>query len=189
MAAEYGPVNGDPFMPPSDDQLTMEPPRPAATMALMACFVPSSTPRRSTSISRSYCSMVTSAIMAASAMPATLHTTSSAPNVSDALAIIASTSASWVTSQCTGCTASPSSFAVSSSAPLTSAATTLAPSRTNTCTDALPIPEPAPVTTATLPSNSNPISPPSVYERSVARRRRTAPAVPWRRSGRRGACR
>ena len=71
-----------------------------------------------------------------------------------AAAISASTWSSWVTSQCTGSTSPPTSSAVVCSAPLMSAATTFAPSRTNTLTDALAMPEPAPVMTATLPSNS-----------------------------------
>ena len=92
--------------------------------------------------------------MQPSAMPATLSTASTRPNCSTAAAIMASTSASWVTSQCTGRTSPPTSAAVSCSAPLMSAATTLAPSRTKTLTDALPMPDPAPVITATLPSSS-----------------------------------
>src|SRR5262249_15256993 len=49
---------------------------------------------------------------------------------------------------------SPSSAAVSASRPLMSAARTRAPSRTKTLVDALAIPDPAPVITATLPSSS-----------------------------------
>jgi hypothetical protein len=59
-----------------------------------------------------------------------------------------------VTSQWTGTTASPTSDAVSFSAPLMSAATTFAPSRTKIFVDALAMPDPAPVITATLPSSS-----------------------------------
>ena len=67
---------------------------------------------------------------------------------------MASMSSSLVTSQWTGSTPSPTSAAVSFSAPLMSAATTLAPSRTNSFTDAFAIPDPAPVMTATFPSSS-----------------------------------
>src|SRR5205085_3243152 len=58
-------------------------------------------------------------------------------------------------------TALPPVCATVSSAPraFTSAATTLAPSRTNVCAATRPIPPPAPVISATLPS-SRPISPP-----------------------------
>ena len=109
---------------------------------------------------RSYCSMVTSATMAASAMPATLSTASSRPNSVTAVAIIRSTSASCATSHCTGTTPSPTAAAVSFCAPLMSAATTRAPSRTKISTDALPMPDPAPVMTATLPSNVPITNPP-----------------------------
>src|SRR5690348_11311525 len=86
-------------------------------------------------------------------MPATLSSASRRPNSSTAVRTIASTSASLVTSQCTARAPSPIAPAVSASAPLQSATTTFAPSRAKSCADALPIPEPAPVMTATLPSN------------------------------------
>ena len=73
-------------------------------------------------------------------MPATFSTASTRPNSFRAAAIIASTSASWDTSQWTGRTSSPTSAAVSFSAPLMSPATTFAPSRTKTLTDAFPCP-------------------------------------------------
>ena len=92
--------------------------------------------------------------MQPSATPATLRTASTRPNVLTAVAMRASTSSSLVTSQWTGNTSPPTSSAVVCSAPLMSAATTLAPSRMNTLTDALAMPEPAPVMTATLLSNS-----------------------------------
>src|SRR5881397_3127076 len=107
-------------------------------------------------------------------MPATLSTASTRPNCSTAALITASTSASWVTSQCTGRTLAPSAAAVSFSPPLMSAATTLAPSRTNTLHDALPMPDPAPVITATLPSNS-PIGDALHLVRDSARRRESTP--------------
>src|SRR6516165_674230 len=99
-------------------------------------------------------------------MPATLRTASSCPNASTAICTAASTSASTVTSQWMGTTASPISAAVSRSAPLKSAATTLAPSRTNTFADAFAMPEPAPVITATLPSNSPIDAPPGGQNRA-----------------------
>ena len=89
------------------------------------------------------------------------------PNSSSAACIIASTSDSCVTSQCTGNTPAPTSDAVSFSAPLMSAATTLAPSRTKIFVDALAMPEPAPVMTATLPSK-NPIETPLVLPKPRA---------------------
>src|SRR5439155_3630193 len=68
----------------------------------------------------------------------------------------------WEMSTWNGTTASPSSAAVSFSRPLTSAATTRAPSRTNTSAVARAMPEPAPVTTATFPSSSPISGPPDV---------------------------
>ena len=90
-------------------------------------------------------------------MPATLSTQSTRPNSATAASNIAATSSSLVTSQCTGSTPAPTSAAVCSCAPLMSPATTFAPSATNSFVDALAMPEPAPVITATLPSSS-PIS-------------------------------
>ena len=81
---------------------------------------------------------------------------------------MASTWASSVTSHRNGTTASPSSSAVCSSRPLMSAASTLAPSRTNTAADARPMPDPAPVMTATLPSSS-PMVPPVPLARAAVR--------------------
>ena len=40
-------------IPPTDDQLTMAPPSPVSSMARIPCFIPNTTPRRSTSIVRS----------------------------------------------------------------------------------------------------------------------------------------
>ena len=108
----------------------------------------------------SYWSIVTSVIGVASPMPATFNTASTRPNCSIAVSNMAATSSSLVTSQWTGSTPSPTSAAVSFSAPLMSAATTLAPSRTNTFVEAFAMPDPAPVMTATLPL-SNPMTPPS----------------------------
>src|SRR4051812_7534622 len=140
-------------MPPVDDQLTTVPP-PVASIVLMPCFVPSHTPRRSTPITRSYSSSVISARGEAVAMPATFRTASTRPKALTAAANIASTEDSSDTSTWHGTTASPSAAAVSSSRPLMSAASTWAPSRTNTSVDARAIPEPAPVMTATFPSSS-----------------------------------
>ncbi len=143
----------DALSPPIDDQLTIDPP-PFPRMARMPCFVPSSTPRRSTSMMRSYSAIVILCTGSAPPMPATFSTASTRPKASSAAANIASTWSSCVTSTRKGTTASPSEDAVSSSRPLMSAASTRAPSRTNTCDDDLPIPDPAPVITATLPSSS-----------------------------------
>src|SRR6516164_3004273 len=141
------------LIPPVDDQLRITPP-PQPSRVLMPCLVPKKTPRKSTSMTRSYSSAVTSASGAAAPIPATLRTASTRPKTSSAAANMASTWFSLVTSQRNGTTASPSSAAVSSSRPLMSAASTRAPSRTKARLQALAIPEPAPVITATLPSSS-----------------------------------
>src|SRR3954471_17695393 len=112
-------------------------------------------------------------ICAASPIPATLSTASSRPNSSTAARIVASTSASLVTSQWNGSTPGPSSVAVSASAPLMSAATTFAPSPAKIATDALAIPDPAPVITATLPSN-RPMAPPRLWCHDRGTKCRTA---------------
>src|SRR4051794_33124261 len=95
-----------------------------------------------------------SAVIAPVAIPAQFSIASRPPNSWTAACTAASRSASFVTSQCSGMTSPCVCAAVSFSAPLMSTATTFAPSRANTLTDALPMPEPAPVTTATFPSNS-----------------------------------
>ncbi len=81
---------------------------------------------------------------------------------------MAATCASSVTSTRNGTTASPSCSAVSSSWPVMSAARTLAPSRTNTAAEARAMPEPAPVMTAILPSNS-PMVPPTLMSPAAVR--------------------
>ena len=154
FAAEYTLVGiVDAFIPPIDDQFKITPP-PVGSIALMPCFIPSNTPRRSTSMTWSYTSIVISASGCAPPIPATFRTASTRPNASSAAANIAWTSDSFVTSQWNGTTASPNSSAVSFSRPLMSAASTLAPSRTNTLVEAFAIPDPAPVITAIFPSSS-----------------------------------
>src|SRR5829696_751695 len=91
-------------------------------------------------------------------MPALLHTRCTAPNASSVASRNASTDSSDVTSVTTPTTSRPSprSSAVvwSTSAGTTSASTTFMPSSVNFSTNARPMPWPAPVTTATFPSNS-----------------------------------
>ena len=52
LAAEYTLVASDALSPPIDDQLMIDPP-PVSSMARIPCFIPSTTPRRSTSSVRS----------------------------------------------------------------------------------------------------------------------------------------
>src|SRR3954449_2334061 len=100
-------------------------------------------------------------------MPATLRMASTFPKASCATANIASTSSAREMSTENGTTASPSSAAVSFSRPLMSAASTRAPSRTNTCAVARAMPDPAPVMTATLPSSSPTSGPPEPDGKSL----------------------
>ena len=107
---------------------------------------------------RSQTSSVRSAMRTlGSAMPALLCAQSSRPHVCTAFSTIACTAAASVTSVSTKIASPPASSIVRtvSSPPSTamSATTTFAPSAANACADALPMPELAPVTSATLPSN------------------------------------
>src|SRR5256885_7776404 len=86
-------------------------------------------------------------------MPALLWRMSSRPKLSTAVASMRWMSALLATSVWTARQPSPRRLATSSWAPEMSAATTLAPSRWNASAVAAPMPEPAPVTTATLPSS------------------------------------
>src|SRR5437899_10260370 len=85
--------------------------------------------------------------------PAQFSSTSTRPKASLACCTIRLTLSSSVTSVRTKRAPAPASRAVASpSAASSSATTTLAPSATNSLADARPMPEPAPVITATLPA-------------------------------------
>src|SRR5215467_3594312 len=93
--------------------------------------------------------------------PAQFSSMSTWPNASLAPCTICLTLASSVTSVCTKRAPSPASRAAASpSVASISATTTLAPSATNSLADARPMPEPAPVITATLPIRRFICSPP-----------------------------
>src|SRR5713226_3337733 len=86
--------------------------------------------------------------------PAQFSSTSTWPKASLACCTICLTLSSSVTSVCTKRASAPASRAVASpSVASISATTTLAPSATNSLADARPMPEPAPVITATLPTS------------------------------------
>ncbi len=53
LAAEYTPVNGEPLSPPTEEKLMIVPRAPDSSSTRIPCLVPSSTPRRSTSMTRS----------------------------------------------------------------------------------------------------------------------------------------
>ena len=140
-----------PTRPVADAVLMIEPP-PRRAARGSAYLMPRKTPRRFTATRRSNrSSSVSSSGWCGALKPALLNTTSSRPNASTAAANIACTSAACETSACTAIASLPISAAADSSCPLTSAQTTLAPSSANSSAEARPMPDPAPVTTATLP--------------------------------------
>ena len=151
----------DPTRATKDAMLMTEPP-PARISSGMPCLQHSARPRTLIAMVRSQiCSdMVSTDSSAWSKTPALLYRTFRDPNRSTAVRMIRWTSASLVTSPVAATALSPRSPTVSCTASaLTSTATTRAPSRTNTWVATRPIPPPAPVMSATLPS-SRPISPP-----------------------------
>ena len=141
-----------PTSPMAEAVLMIDPP-PLARSAGMAYLMPRKTPRRFTATRRSNTSSSVSSSGWWASIPALLNTTSSRPNVSTAAANIAFTSAACETSARTAIASWPISAAADSWCPLTSAQTTLAPSAANSSAEARPMPDPAPVTTATLPSS------------------------------------
>ena len=88
--------------------------------------------------------------------PALLYSTSSRPNVSTALATIASASASLETSACTWMASPPASemerAVASAASSFTSVRTTRAPSAANSFDATIPMPLAPPVMSATFPS-------------------------------------
>src|SRR5205823_4407645 len=141
--------------------LITEPP-PALINSGMPCLQQKARPLTLIAIVRSQIAsiVVRTDSSASSKMPALLYRTSSLPKRPTAVSTKTATSASRATSPITA-TACPSRLATVSwtALSLTSAATTFAPSRTNAWAATRPIPLPAPVISATLPS-SRPISPP-----------------------------
>src|ERR1700730_8133775 len=115
--------------------------------------------------------------------PAQFRSTSTWPKASLACCTICLTLSSSVTSVCTKRAPAPAARAVASPRFASiSATTTLAPSATNSLADARPMPEPAPVITATLPTrrficSSPPVALPLVdfLQRSSYERRLVAP--------------
>src|SRR4029450_7282671 len=107
----------------------------------------------------------------ASRMPAFATTVSSPPNLSSALVMARSTCAASATSAASA-TAVPAASAIAAAvsaaaAWFTSRQPTRAPSAASLSAAARPIPLPAPVTTARLPSNRPPTSAPSVADVGV----------------------
>src|SRR5262249_36072809 len=145
-----------PFHPASataDAVLTIDPP-PLRSIEAIPYFIPRNTPRRLTAwTSSKVASLCSASGMIGPPKPALLQRTSRRPNAFSAAEILPCTSAETATSAWTASAAAPIPAAVSSSLPLRSAQTTRAPSAAKSSAIALPIPEPAPVITATLSLN------------------------------------
>src|SRR5271155_3569778 len=143
-------------MPEIDEMLTIDPP-PAAFMTGIANFMPRKTPRALTAINRSQAAVSKRSSTALPESPASLTRRSSLPNSASVVSTVAFHSASLVTSRWRK-TAAPFAFVMSATTCLpssssTSATTTLAPSRAKMRAMLAPIPDAAPVISATLSSN------------------------------------
>src|SRR5881397_3872484 len=144
-----------PTKPSTEAVLTIEPP-PRASMCGIACLHPMNWPFRLTATSRSKTAMSRVTMSVSTALVeesvALLCNTSRPPNDSTAVSTIETTLDSSETST-SAATALPSSPATRSAADLSmSATTTDAPSCAISRAVASPMPLPAPVTIATLPS-------------------------------------
>src|SRR6188508_327987 len=138
----------------TEEQLTTLP-LPCSTITGMTCRQHRNGPFMSRLMVRSQTDGSTSVtgLSSRSEPPAQLSSTSMRPNASLACRTICLTLSSSVTSVRTKRAPAPASRAlVSPSVASISATTTFAPSATNCLADARPMPEPAPVITATLPS-------------------------------------
>src|SRR6478609_914189 len=135
--------------------LTIEPP-PFASIAASSARMQKNVPSRWTAITWCHDSIGYSPTSAcAPAMPALLTAMSRRPKVSVAVPTIVRHDATSLTSTATASAASPISPATRSAAScLRSATTTFAPRSASSRAHASPIPDPAPVTSATLPSSS-----------------------------------
>src|SRR3954454_23441074 len=146
-----------PMSPPIDELFTIAP-LPCLRICSSSYFMQFQTPFRFTAVMRSNSPPLASAVSTAGDItPALLKAASRRPKVDTVCSIIAFTSASFVTSQRTPIALWPASTiclaAARDSASLTSASTTAAPSAANACAVVKPMPDAAPVTSATLFSN------------------------------------
>src|SRR6266576_1736131 len=143
-----------PIRPPIEELLTMAP-LPCSRIWRSSYFMQFQTPRRLIPFTRSNSSPLTSAISTAGdCIPALLNAASRRPKVDIVCATIAATSASSATLQrmpIALCPAATSSSAAERTAfSLTSASATAAPASAKALAVVRPMPEPAPVTSATL---------------------------------------
>src|SRR5262245_20016258 len=138
-----------------DDMLMTEPP-PDRMSAGIPWRQPRKVPKRSSLITRQNSSIGASTTLLSCGVepPALLCSTSSRPNLSSVARIALCTLDSSVTSVLIAIAPLPARWAVSSpAAPAISATTTRAPSRAKRTAVARPMPAPAPVMKATLPSS------------------------------------
>src|SRR6266566_1275626 len=155
LEAPYAARTPRPTNPSIDAVFTIEPP-PRASMRGIACLQPRNWPLRLTATSRSKTAMSSVTMSVSTALVeesvALLCNTSRPPNDSTAVSTMRTTlgSSETSTSAATALRSSPATR--SASVPLMSATTTEAPSRAIRRAVASPMPLPAPVTIATLPS-------------------------------------
>lgn len=142
-------------MPAAEAMLMMHPP-PPSFMALMACRVPTNTPSRFVASTRRQSARLVSVIGRAKAMPAQLTAMSRRPHSARIRAIAACQSVCEVTSSRKASAWPPpaqiASATCAESGSFRSAKATLAPASARRLAVALPMPEAAPVTRATLPT-------------------------------------
>src|SRR5215469_16295168 len=154
LRSYIGSDSGLPVNAPTDALLTMAP-LPWRSICRSSCFMQLHTPRRLIPITRSQSSRVLSAMGAMWAMtPALLNAASIRPNSATVRSTIAATCASSLTSQGMPIALWPPETSFCASAFTTSsrksANTTAAPASANACAVASPMPDAAPVTSATL---------------------------------------
>src|SRR5437667_3302798 len=145
---------GMPIRPPIEEQLTIAP-LPCLRIWRSSYFMQFHTPRRLMAFTRSNSSPLPSAVSTAGdCTPALLYAASRRPKVDTVCSIMAATSASSATLQRTAIALWPaetsSSAAERTACSSMSASTTAAPASAKALAVARPMPEPAPVTSATL---------------------------------------
>ncbi len=156
MDAQYEAKFAMPTTAATDPWLTIDPP-PAATIERAATREHRNVPLALTAKHRSQSSSVASITEPLLFTPALLYNTSTRPN---SLLIWANALSTWAGSAMSAPTATalPPAPAISAAVSLAASAAmstsaTAAPSRANNSAAARPIPDPAPVTTATLPAS------------------------------------
>src|SRR2546430_13538328 len=153
LVAWYAARRGRPTRPPNEEQLTIAP-LPCSRIRRSSCFMHAHTPRRLIAFTRSNSSAASSAMsLGGACTPALLNAASSRPKVETVCSTMAATSASSATSQRMPIALWPAAtrpFAADRAASsLMSANVIAAPASANALAVARPIPDAAPVTSAT----------------------------------------